>query len=222
MNLPDTVSRPVLITSAVVAGLGPLVGNALYEGPAGTGAALQQGLADPPTVAYLGYGLELVGFVAMATVFGVLAVWLSRRSPVAAAVTGIAASAALAVKVGSITPTMAVAAAEDPLDPATVDTLVAIGDMAFVVFGFLAAVAFTAAGLGLLRTDAPRWLAWWPVGAGGLGTITAGVGVLEPDAYVFVPFLALLLWLVALGLTEAFSTGALDATGATDPVRVPE
>jgi len=216
MNLPVTISRPVLIISAVVAGLGPLVGNGLYAGPDATGAELQQDLADLPAVAYVGYSLELVGFVAMATVFAVLCTWLARRSPVSAGVTGIAAAAALAVKVGSITPTMAVAAADEPLDPATVDTLVSIGDMAFVIFGFLAAVAFTAAGVGLLRTDAPRWLAWWATGAGALGVAAAGIGVLEPDAYVFVPFLTLLLWLVALGLTEAFgrSSTSNHAVGA--------
>jgi hypothetical protein len=204
MNLPDTISRPVLITSALVAGLGPLIGNGLYAGPDGNGAELQRALGDLPPVAYVGYSLELVGFIAMATVFAVLCIWIARRSPVVAGVTGIAAAAALAVKVGSITPTMAVAAADDPLDPATVDTLVSIGDMAFVIFGFLAAVAFTAAGLGLLQAGAPRWLGWWATVAGALGVVAAGVGVMEPEAYVFVPFLTLLLWLVALGLTEAF------------------
>jgi Domain of unknown function (DUF4386) len=221
MNLPDTISRPVLITSAVVAGLGPLVGNALYAGPDASGAELQVGLADKPAVAYAGYTLELVGFVAMATVFAVLCTWLARRSPVAACVTGIAGAAALAVKVGSVTPTMAVAAADDPLDPATVDTLVAIGDMAFIIFGFLTCVAFTAAGLGLLRTEAPRWLGWWATVAGVLGVVAAGVGVLEPDAYVFVPFLTLLLWLVALGLTEAFGRSGV-VNHAVGAVPVPE
>lgn len=204
MNLPDMISRPVLITSAVIAGLGPLVGNGLYAGPDGNRAELQRALGDLPPVAYVGYSLELVGFVAMATVFAVLCTWVAHRSPVAAGVSGIAAAAALAVKVGSVTPTMAVAAADDPLDPATVATLVSIGDMAFVIFGFLVAVAFTAAGLGLLQAGAPRWLGWWATVAGGLGVVAAAVGVLEPDAYVFVPFLALLLWLVALGVTEAF------------------
>lgn len=221
MNLPDTISRPLLIISAALAGLGPLVGNGLYSGPDGTGAELQAGLADLPSVAYVGYSLELLGFVAMATVFAVLCTWLARSSPVAAGVAGIAVAAGLAVKIGSITPVLAVAAADDPLDPATVDTLVAINDMAFVVFGFLAAVAFTAVGLGLLRADAPRWLAWWATGAGALGVLTAGVGMLDPDFYVFVPFLTLLLWLVALGMTAAFgqSTSTVEVRGA---VPVPE
>ncbi len=221
MNLPDTISRPVLITSAVVAGLGPLVGNGLYAGPDGSGADLQRGLADLPAVAYVGYSLELVGFVAMATVFAVLCTWLAPFSPVAAGVSGIGIAAGLAVKVGSITPIMAVGSADDPLDPATVDTLVAIGDMAFVVFGFLASVAFTAAGLGLLRTNAPRWLGWWATIAGGLGVVAAAVGVLDPQYYVFLPFLTLLLWLVALGVTAAFgrANSSIRVRGA---VPVPE
>jgi hypothetical protein len=221
MNLPDTIHRPLLVTSALLAGLGPLVGNGLYAGPDATGAELQQALTDRPAVAYVGYSLELVGFIAMAVVFAMLCTWLVRRSPVAAGVTGIAAAAALAVKVGSITPTMAVAAADDPLDPATVETLVSIGDMAFIIFGFLAAVAFTAAGLGLLQAGAPRWLGWWATVAGALGVVAAGVGVLEPDAYVFVPFLSLLLWLVALGLTEAFG-GSRAANHTLGAVPVPE
>lgn len=213
MNLPDTISRPVLITSAIAAGLGPLVGNGLYAGPDATGAELQRGLADPPSIAYIAYALELAGFVAMAVLFATLCTWLSRRSPVAAATAGVAIAAGLAVKVGSITPTMAVAAADDPLDPATVDAMVGIGETAFVVFGFLAAVAFTAVGLGFLRTDAPRWLGWWATVAGGLGIVAAGVGVLEPDYYVFVPFLTLMLWQLALGFTAAFGAPSVAAQG---------
>lgn len=110
MNLPDTISRPLLITSALLAGLGPLVGNGIYAGPAGDGEALQRSLADPPVAAYVGYSLELVGFLAIATLFGVLCVWVAQRSPVAAAVAGLTAAAALAVKVGSMAPVMAPAA----------------------------------------------------------------------------------------------------------------
>lgn len=213
MNLPDSISRPLLITSAVVAGLGPLVGNGVYAGAEGTGADLQRNLADPDTVAYVGYSLELVGFVAMATVFGALCTWIHRQAPVAAAVTGIAAAAGLAVKVGTVTPTLAVAAADDPLDPATVDALVSVGDMGFVVSGYLLGLAFAAAGLGLLRSSAPRWLAWWPTVAGALGVTAAIVGITAPDAYFPLFFVLLLVWLVALGLAGAF--GRTQATSHT-------
>ena len=222
MNLPDTISRPVLAGSAVVAGLGPLVGNGLYAGPDATGAALQRGLADPPAIQYVAYSLELAGFVAMAVLFAALCTWLWRRTPVAAGSAAISIAAGLAVKVGSITPTMAVAASDDPIDAATVDAMVGIGETAFVVFGFLAAVAFTAVGLGLLRTDAPRWLAWWATVAGALGIVAAGVGVLDPDRYVFVPFLALLLWQLVLGATVAFGRPAVVAARADMAVAVPE
>jgi Domain of unknown function (DUF4386) len=221
MNLPDTINRPLLITSALLAGLGPLVGNGIYAGPTGDGEALQRSLADPPASAYVGHLLELVGFAAMATVFAILCVWLARRTPVAAMIVGITAAAGLAVKVGSIAPTLAVAQAPDVVDPHTADVLVATGDMAFIVFGFLFSVAFAALGLGLLRADAPRWLGWWAAVGGGLGVAAAMVGLLEPDLYFFVPFTTLLLWLVVLGLTEAFGKSGV-AHSAVGAVPVPE
>jgi hypothetical protein len=132
-------------------------------------------------------------------------------------VAAISSAAALAVKLASIAPVMAVAAADNPIEPSTVDALVSINDMCFVVFGFLAGVAFAATGVGMLRTDAPRWLAWWASVAGGLALVAGGVGVIRPDSYLPIPFLTLLLWLVVLGVVAAL--GRASATDDTpEPV----
>lgn len=192
-----------LIISALLASLGPLVGNGLYAGPGGSGEAI---LADAreglPTVAYLAYTLELLGFVALAVLLAWLVTFLFRRVPVAAFTTGIAGSAMLAVKVGSAAPMMTVYAMPDRLDPTTAEALISMNDQSFVVSGFLMSVAFLAAGVGLLATEFPRWLAWWATVAGGLGVVAGVVGVVRPDAYVPIPFLLLLVWMIAVALVS--------------------
>ena len=82
---------------------------------------------------------------------------------------------------------MALRAYADDLDAATARFVVGLDDAGFVVYGFLYSAAFAAIGLGLLRTG-PTWLGWWAVGAGMLGVVTAGLGVVTGD-YIPVPFL---------------------------------
>lgn len=203
MNTPH---RPVLIVSALVAALGPLIGNGLYAGPEATGQQLVDELdGGLPAVAYVAYSLELVGFVALGVFMACLVVTLWRPAPVAAVTTAVIGSSMLAVKIGSIAPTMALRTSGEGIDAATAEVIVGIGDAAFIVAGFLLCLSLAAAGIGLLKTDFPRWLAWWPVVCGGLGTVAGMVGILEPDAYVFIPFLLLMVWMIALGITTAIS-----------------
>ncbi len=191
-----------LIISALLASLGPLVGNGLYAGPGSSGEAI---LADAreglPAIAYFAYTLELLGFAALAALFAWLVAFLFERAPVAAVATGIAGSAMLAVKVGSAAPMMTVYSMPDTLDPMTAEAFISMNDQSFVVSGFLMAVAFLAAGVGLLATEFPRWLAWWATVAGGLGVVAGVVGVVRPEAYVPIPFLLLLVWMTAVALT---------------------
>lgn len=193
-----------LVISALLASLGPLVGNALYAGPGSSGEAI---LADAreglPTVAYIAYTLELLGFAALAVLFAWLVSFLFERSPVAAVATGIAGSAMLAVKVGSAAPMMTVHSMPDTLDPVTAEALISMNNQSFVVSGFLMSVAFLTAGVGLLATEFPRWLAGWAAVAGGLGVAAGVVGIVRPEAYVPIPFLLLLVWMVAVALTAA-------------------
>ncbi len=191
-----------LIISALFASLGPLVGNGLYAVPGSSGEAiLAEARRGLPTSAYFGYTLELLGFAALAVLFAWIVAFLFERGPVAAVATGIAGSAMLAVKVGSVAPMMTVYSMPDVLDPMTAEALISMTDQSFVVSGFLMSVAFLAAGVGLLATEFPRWLACWATAAGGLGVIAGMVGVVRPEAYVPIPYLLLLVWMIAVALT---------------------
>ena len=200
----NTSRNRTLIISAMLAGLCPLVGNGLYAGPDGDGQAILDEIqAGLPGIAYVAYPLELVGFIALGVVLAWLVVHLHRRSPIAAAVTGIFGASMIAVKVGSIAPAMALHTNAEGVDPATAELVSSLADQAFVISGFLFAVAFAAAGIGLIKTDMRRWLAWWPAVAGGAGVVTGIVGMVRPEAYVPIPYLLLLVWLIALAIATA-------------------
>ena len=190
-----------LIISALIASLGPLVGNGLYAVPGSSGeeilAEAREGL---PTIAYLAFPLELLGFAALAVLFAWLVGFLFDRAPVAAVTTAIAGTAMIAVKVGSAGPWMVVNSMPEKLDPATAEMLISMNDQSFVISGFLMCVAFLAAGVGLLATEFPRWLSWWATVAGGLGVVTGIVGIVRPEAYVPVPYLLLLVWMIAVAI----------------------
>lgn len=192
-----------LIVSALVAGLGPLLGNSLYVGPDGGESILAEARDGLPVAAHAGLALELVGFIGLLLVFAWLVVFLLDRTPIAAAVAGVAGAAMVAVKVGSAAPLMVVHATPEKLDPMSAEVLISLNDQAFVVSGFLMCLAFTAAGSGLLASDFPRWLAWWATAAGGLGVVAGLVGIVRPEAYVPIPFLLLLVWLIAVAITAA-------------------
>ena len=197
-----------LIVSALLASLGPLVGNGLYAGPGSSGEAILAEARDGlPEVAYVGIALELLGFAALAVLFAWLVVYLFERAPVAAVTTGVAGTAMLAVKVGSAGPMMVVHSLSDTLDPMTAEALVSLNDQAFVVSGFLMSLAFLAAGVGLLATEFPHWLAWWPTVAGGLGLVAGAVGIIRPEAYVPIPFLLLLVWMIAVAIAAVMGSG---------------
>lgn len=198
-----------LIVSALLASLGPLVGNGLYAGPGSSGEAiLAEAQAGLPTTAYVAYTLELLGFAGLAVLFAWLVSFLFEQAPVAAVATGVAGAAMLAVKVGSAVPMMTVHSLPDTLDPMTAEALISMNDQSFIVSGFLMSIAFLAAGVGLLGTDWPRWLAWWAAVAGGLGVVAGVVGILRPEAYVPIPFLLLLVWMIAVALTAVIRPDA--------------
>jgi len=218
---PMNTSRNTLAVSGLLAGLLPLVGNGLYDGGEGSGtevlALAEQGL---PPIAWVAYPLELIGFGALCVLLGSLVAMLWNRAPVAAATTGIVGAAMVSVKIGSIAPGMALREHYEGVSPATAEVFSAIGDAAFVVSGLLLSAAMTVAGVGLLQIDFPRWLSWWAVVAGGAGVLAGLVGVLAPAAYFPIPFLLLLVWMIALGLSTALSTNVGKPVGAA--IAVPE
>ena len=201
--------RRVLVTSALLASLGPLVGNGLWPGPGADGgpvlADAREGLTG---IDYIGVAVELIGFVGLVVLFAWLVVRLLDAAPVAALTTGIAGTAMIAVKVGSAGPIMVVYSMPDKLDAVTAEMLISMNDQAFVISGFLMCLAFLAAGAGLLLTDFPRWLSWWAAVAGGLGTVAGIVGIVRPDLFVPIPFLLCLVWMIAVAITAVMRPDA--------------
>lgn len=199
----DVMTRNrTLILSALVSSLCPLVGNGIWAGHGTEGgsilASAREGL---PVGGYVGLTLELVGLLGLGVLLGWFVTYLYERTPIAAVTTAIAGSAMLAVKVGSAGPLMVVDTMSDDLDPVIAELLVSLNDQAFVISGFLFCAAFLAAGVGLLSTEFPRWLSWWALIAGGLGVVAGAGGIVRPDNYVPVPFLLLLLWMIAVAIS---------------------
>ena len=198
----DMNRNRTLVISALLASLGPLVGNGLWAGPGTDGDKILADARDGlPTIGYVGLTLELLGFAGMAVLFAWLVVHLFERAPVAAVTTGIAGTAMLAVKVGSAGPMMVVYSMPEKLDANTAEAFISMNDQSFVVSGFLLCLAFLAAGAGLLETGFPRWLGWWAAVAGGTGVLAGIVGILNPDAYMPIPFLLCLVWMIAVAIT---------------------
>lgn len=203
-------SDRTLVVSALLSALGPLVGNGLYAGPTDDSpqAVVDELAAGLPAIAHVALTLELVGFAAMAVFFAGLVVRTFRAAPVAALTAGIAGATMLAVKVGSAGPMMLVHRDASSLDPALAVALLALNDMAFIVSGFLFCLAMCAAGVALSRAAAPRALSGSATVLGAVGVVAGIAGILRPDAYVPIPFLLLLLWLIALAVTIAMGRGA--------------
>jgi hypothetical protein len=194
--------RTVLVPAAILAGVCPLAANSLYEGSTGDGEQiLAEAAAGQPAAAMISVALFLVGWVALIVVLAALAAAVARRTPYLAGVVAIAGAASVAVKLGEAQLGLALRGAADVLDPGTAEALTGIEEAAFVADGFMVSLAIGAASLGLLQARiVPAWLAWWGVVMGGLGVLTAIVGIVWPPNYVPIPYLLLLVWLVAFGL----------------------
>ncbi len=196
------IPRHVLVPSALLAGLCPLVANTIHEDEGGDGARILAAAAEGlPLAGHVSLALYLLGFVALVVVLAVLAAGIAARTPVLAGVSAIAGAAAVAVKLAEAQTGIALRQAADVVDPGTAEVLVGIDGAGFTVHGLLFSLALGAAALGLLRSGLlPSWLGWWGVVMGGLGVLSAAVGVVWAPNYVPIPFLLLLLWLVTLGI----------------------
>ena len=214
----NRIPRTVLVPSAILAGLCPLVANTLHEDAVGSGEQIIAEAAAGPTAAERGsVALFLLGFAALIVVLAALAAAIATRVPALAGVVAIAGAAAVAIKLAEAQTGMALREAADVVDPGTAEVLVGMDDAGFVVHGFLMSLALGAAALGLLRSGvAPAWLLWWGIVMGGLGVLTAMVGIVWAPNYVPIPFLLLLVWLVAVGIVGARRPLAEDIRGRRD------
>jgi hypothetical protein len=199
---PRPIPRSVLVPSAILAGLCPLVANTVHEDVTGDGEQiLADAAAGLTAAAQASVALHLVGFAALVVVLATLAAAIVARTPILAGVAAIAGSASIAVKLAEAQTGMALRDTADTVDPGTAEVLLAMDEAGFAVYGFLVTLALGTAALGLQRSGMiPSWLAWWGVVAGGLGVITATIGIVWAPHYVPLPFVLLLLWLVALGI----------------------
>lgn len=194
--------NPLLIVSSLVAGLGPLLGNAIYEGPTGTPGEILKTVRDPlPGVAYVTVPMELVGFLAMAVVFAWFAVYLVRTVPVVAVTTAVLGAVTLGVKLGSLASIATLELHPHLATRSTAALFEGVGETAFVLYVLLGGATFLAIGLGLARTELAGWRAWWAVGAGALSIVLGLLGAADYDLFVPVPFLLLNLWLVILPIS---------------------
>lgn len=190
-----------LVPAALLAGLCPLVANSLEGESPGSGAAiLAEAGAGQTAAGAVAIVLFLVGFAALVVVLGVLAAGIARRTPALAGVVAVAGAAAVAVKLSEVQTGLALRETAAVVQPGTAEVLVAMDVAGFTLYGFLVSLALGAAGLGLLRAEVlPAWLAWWATVMGGLGVLSAAIGLVTA-AYVPIPFLLLLVWLIALGV----------------------
>jgi hypothetical protein len=199
------IPRNVLVPAAILAGVCPLVADSLHEEAAGDGRQiLAEAGAAVPLTGRLSVAVFLVGFAALVVVLALLSAAVVARTPILGWVVAIAGAAAVAIKLAEAQTGMALREAADVVDPGTAEVLVGIDEAGFTVYGFLLSLALGAAALGLLSARlVPAWLAWWGVVMGGLGVLTAAAGIVWSPNYVPIPFLLLLVWLVALGIVGA-------------------
>lgn len=199
----NQIPRSTFVPAAFLAGLCPLAANSIYEDEAGSGERILAAAgAGQPVAAMISNVLFLVSFVALIVVLGVLAAAIARSSPALSGILAVAGAASVAIKLSEAQTGMALRETAGVLDPGTAEALVAIDEAGFAVYGFLLSLALGAAGLGLLRSGAmAAWLGWWATVMGGLGVLTAAVGIVIPDAYVPLPFVLLLVWLITIGIT---------------------
>lgn len=197
-------SERLALGSGAVYVLAILIGNAMYEagkggvqdGP-GILADLQRTTSAAQTV---GLVLEVLGFAAFIVFLGALYRTLRRAEGTGGWLATTALGAGLvtvAVKLGSIGPSMAADRRVEELTPELARTLHDLADADFVVSGYTSGIFVAAAGAAMLATRVlPRWLATAGVVVGVL-TIAAGTaGVVDPAGYVPVPFLLGLLWML--------------------------
>ena len=223
-------SERLAAASGAVYVLAILIGNGLYEagktgardGP-GILADLQRTTSPAQTI---GLVLEVLGFTAFLVFLGALFRTLRRAERPQGWLAATALGAGLvtvAVKLGSLGPSMAANRRVDELTPELARTLNDLADADFVVSGYTSGIFVAAAAAAALVTRVlPRWLAIAGIVVGVL-TIAAGTaGIVDPAGYVPVPFLLGLLWTLVTSVLLAVRGSAAAEDGfrrrAAEPV----
>ena len=153
----------------------------------------------------MGLLVELLGFVFFAFFLGSL--WACLRNAegnggwLSAAAFG-GGLVALAVKLASVAPVLAVRASEG-MDPGTAKALLAMNGASFDITFLPLGVMVLATAIVAVRTGAlPRWLGWASAGValGLLAALSAAVVSPSPPEWVFLAMLLFALWTVATSI----------------------
>jgi hypothetical protein len=89
----------------------------------------------------------------------------------------------------------------DALPADLAGVLVDLNDMAFVVTGLLLGLYCASAGaVCVAHRLLPRWLGWFGVVSGLLALVAGIVGMVNPESYLAVPFLAGLAWTLIVSI----------------------
>jgi hypothetical protein len=162
-----------------------VVGNGLYTGGANESVA---------------FGVEMLGYVALASFTAYVAAALRGSRPWAATLALFGGATMLAVKLSGWASVLAAKQSEVAADTAA--ALIQVDEMAFVL-GWLPHGLFVIglAAAGVIAGRLPRWLGWVG-GVIGLTEILAVIAAAQEP--VVIPYLLSLLWIIAASLLLAF------------------
>jgi hypothetical protein len=176
-----------------------IVGNILFSAGAVEGTSPLAGFQrDASLLTSLGLVLEIAGFIAFLVFLAFLYRTLRRAEGPEASAGTVALGGGLlylAIKVGSAAPVMAGSYRADALTPDLARTLDDLNGMAFVVSGLMFGLFCAAAALAsVAHRVLPRWLGWFGVVSGVLAVVAGMVGMVDPDSYFPLAFLAATTW----------------------------
>ena len=163
--------------------------------------------ADSVGLARAGYTLAVLGFTAFVVFVG----FMHRILRIAEGTDGWVATVALgagllhsAVRFEAQAPRMVEAYRGDALSSELARTLVDLNGMAFVVTGLLLGLYAASAGWVCVKHRLlSRWLGWFGLVAGVLAVFAGVVGMVNPDLYIPLAFLAGLLWTLIVSIVLA-------------------
>lgn len=205
------------ISARLAAASGALFVVAIMVGPAMAGT-------DDVNLARAGYLLAVLGFTAFVVFVG----FLHRVMRLAEGPDGWAATVALgagllysAIRFEAQAPRMVEAYRGDALSPELARTLVDLNDMAFVVGGLLLGLyAAFASWVCIKHRLLSRLLGWFGLVSGILAIVAGMVGMVDPDLYIPLPFLAGLVWTLVVSILLTLRPQRLERSSAP-PVPTP-
>ena len=202
------LSGAVCVIAVMVGNGMALAGQTGATGGAGLLADLQ---AAPSLVNSLGLTLEMFGWAALMCFLAVLYRTLRGAEHSDGWLASVAFGAGvlmLALKLGSVAPWMAAWYRRDELTVPLAQTLNDLGAALFIVSGWATGLCVAAAaGSAIGSRVLPRWLGWFGL-VSGVGALVAGTaGVVNPQTYNPMLFLASLLWVLLTSVVLAVRAG---------------